>query len=64
VVDGRVSKSSVAGSPESLIALIFQFQVSSKCWPLPRPNLQLMIARMLDEFKQTIFWVQRNARLL
>ena len=64
MVDGRVSESSVARSPESLIALIFQFQVSSKCWPLPRPSLQLMIARILDEFKQTIFWVQRNARLL
>ena len=64
MVDGRVSESSVARSPESLIALIFQFQVSSKCWPLPRPNFQLMIAQMLDIFKQTIFWVQRNARLL
>ncbi len=49
MVDGRVSESSVARSPESLIALIFQFQVSSKCWPLPRPNLQLMIAQMLNK---------------
>jgi len=64
VVDGRVSESSVARSPESLIALIFRFQVGSRCWPLPRPNLQLMIAQMLDEFRQTLFWVQRNARLL
>ena len=55
MVDGRVSKSSVARSPESLTVLIFWFQVGSRCWPLPRPNLQLMIAQMLDEFKQTNF---------
>ena len=61
MVDGRVSKSSVARSPESLIALIFQFPVSSRCRRLPRPNLQIMIAQMLDKSKQTKFWVQRNA---
>jgi len=64
VVDGRVSKSSVARSSGSLIALIFRFQVGSRCRRLPRPNLQIMIAQMLDKSKQTKFWVQRNARLL
>ena len=41
MVDGRVSKSSVAGSPESLIVLIFRFQVGSRRGPLLRPNFRL-----------------------
>ena len=49
MVDGRVSKSSVARSSRSLIALIFRFQAGSRCGPLPRPNLQLMIAQMLNK---------------
>ena len=61
MVDGRVSKSSVARSSGSLIALIFRFQVGSRCRRLPRPNLQIMIAQMLDKSKQTKFSLQRNA---
>ncbi len=61
MVDGRVSKSSVARSSESLIALIFRFQIGSRRRRLPRLSLQIMIAQMLDKSKQTIFWVQRNA---